>query len=108
MLKRKIQNLEKGKVVSETEFLLKELEQMLEQALEHTTTHKESEEECGEEVNTREKLPKCGPEVPAGSSLENHCEEECLIIDGRRLKAGECIENITKKFKEIDALMSEF
>uniref|UniRef100_A0A8C2RYN4 Zinc finger CW-type PWWP domain protein 2 n=1 Tax=Capra hircus TaxID=9925 RepID=A0A8C2RYN4_CAPHI len=95
-------------VVSETEFLLKELEQMLEQALEHTTTHKESEEECGEEVNTREKLPKCGPEVPAGSSLENHCEEECLIIDGRRLKAGECIENITKKFKEIDALMSEF
>lgn len=95
-------------VVSETEFLLKELEQMLEQALEHTTTHKESEEECGEEVKTREKLPKCGPEVPAGSSLENHCEEECLIIDGRRLKAGECIENITKKFKEIDALMSEF
>nr|XP_005889365.1 PREDICTED: zinc finger CW-type PWWP domain protein 2-like [Bos mutus] len=94
-------------VVSETEFLLKELEQMLEQALEHTTTQREFEEECGEEVNTGEKLPKCGPEVPAGSSLENHCEEDCLIIDGRRLKAGECIENITKKFKEIDALMSE-
>ncbi|XP_070633401.1 zinc finger CW-type PWWP domain protein 2 isoform X3 [Bos indicus] len=106
-LKRKIPNLEKGKVVSETEFLLKELEQMLEQALEHTTTQREFEEECGEEVNTGEKLPKCGPEVPAGSSLENHCEEDCLIIDGRRLKAGECIENITKKFKEIDALMSE-
>uniref|UniRef100_A0A8B9WZQ5 Zinc finger CW-type PWWP domain protein 2 n=1 Tax=Bos mutus grunniens TaxID=30521 RepID=A0A8B9WZQ5_BOSMU len=94
-------------VVSETEFLLKELEQMLEQVLEHTTTQREFEEECGEEVNTGEKLPKCGPEVPAGSSLENHCEEDCLIIDGRRLKAGECIENITKKFKEIDALMSE-
>ncbi|XP_055413705.1 zinc finger CW-type PWWP domain protein 2 isoform X4 [Bubalus kerabau] len=108
ILKRKIPNLEKGKVVSETEFLLKELEQMLEQALEHTTTQREFEEECGEEVNTGEKLPKCGPEVPAGSSLENHCEEDCLIIDGRRLKAGECIENITKKFKEIDALMSEF
>ncbi|XP_065788982.1 zinc finger CW-type PWWP domain protein 2 [Muntiacus reevesi] len=95
-------------VVSETEFLLKELEQMLEQALEHTATQKKSEEELGEEANIGEKLPKCGPEVPAGSSLENHCEEDCLIIDGRRLKAGECIENITKKFKEIDALMSEF
>ncbi|KAB0363833.1 hypothetical protein FD754_007989 [Muntiacus muntjak] len=95
-------------VVSEAEFLLKELEQMLEQALEHTATQKKSEEELGEEANIGEKLPKCGPEVPAGSSLENHCEEDCLIIDGRRLKAGECIENITKKFKEIDALMSEF
>uniref|UniRef100_A0A8C6FV29 Zinc finger CW-type and PWWP domain containing 2 n=1 Tax=Moschus moschiferus TaxID=68415 RepID=A0A8C6FV29_MOSMO len=95
-------------VVSETEFLLKELEQMLEQSLEHRTTHKESEEEHGEKVNTGEKLPKCGPEVPAGSSLQKHCEEDCLIIDGQRLKAGECIENITKKFKEIDALMSEF
>uniref|UniRef100_A0A8B9YQ77 Zinc finger CW-type PWWP domain protein 2 n=1 Tax=Bos mutus grunniens TaxID=30521 RepID=A0A8B9YQ77_BOSMU len=58
-------------------------------------------------VVAKKRLPKCGPEVPAGSSLENHCEEDCLIIDGRRLKAGECIENITKKFKEIDALMSE-
>ena len=41
-----------------------------------------------------------------GSSLENHCEEDYLVIDGLRLKAGECIENITNKFKEIDALMS--
>lgn len=43
-------------VVSETEFLLKELEQMLEQALEHTTTQRQFEEECGEEVNTGEKV----------------------------------------------------
>ncbi|XP_031796116.1 zinc finger CW-type PWWP domain protein 2 [Sarcophilus harrisii] len=39
---------------------------------------------------------------------ENQYEEDCLIIDGVSLKTGECIENITDKFKEIDALMSEF
>lgn len=42
------------------------------------------------------------------SPFENHYEEDCLVIDGIKLKAGECIENITNKFKEIDALMSEF
>ncbi|KAJ8794780.1 hypothetical protein J1605_002945 [Eschrichtius robustus] len=93
-------------VVSETELLLKELEQMLEQALEPTAAPDESEGERGEETDTGEKLSKCGPEAPVGSSLENHCEEDYLVIDGLRLKAGECIENITKKFKEIDALMS--
>ncbi|XP_057554058.1 zinc finger CW-type PWWP domain protein 2 isoform X2 [Hippopotamus amphibius kiboko] len=95
-------------VVSETELLLKELEQMLEQALEPTATPDEYEEEHREEANTGEKLPKCGPEASASSSLENHCEEDYLVIDGLRLNAGECIENITNKFKEIDALMSEF
>ncbi|KAM9076500.1 zinc finger CW-type PWWP domain protein 2 isoform 2-T2 [Megaptera novaeangliae] len=93
-------------VVSETELLLKELEQMLEQALEPTAAPDESEGERGEETDTGEKLSKCGPEAPVGSSLENHCEEDYLVIDGLRLKAGECIENITNKFKEIDALMS--
>ncbi|XP_012587524.1 PREDICTED: zinc finger CW-type PWWP domain protein 2 [Condylura cristata] len=93
-------------VVSETEILLKELEQMLQQALEPTTPDG-YEEECGEEINMEEKLPKCAPEAPVGSPLENHCEENCLVIDGMTLKAGECIENITDKFKEIDALMSE-
>nr|XP_054360448.1 zinc finger CW-type PWWP domain protein 2 isoform X2 [Mirounga angustirostris] len=89
-------------VVSETEAMLKELEQMLQQALEPTAAPDESEEEREEE------LPKCNPEVPAGSPFENHYEEDYLVIDGIKLKAGECIENITNKFKEIDALMSEF
>ena len=53
-------------------------------------------------------LSKCNPEVPACSPFENHYEEDYLVIDGIKLKAGECIENITNKFKEIDALMSEF
>uniref|UniRef100_A0A673T7E3 Zinc finger CW-type and PWWP domain containing 2 n=2 Tax=Suricata suricatta TaxID=37032 RepID=A0A673T7E3_SURSU len=95
-------------VVSETEVLLKELEQMLEQALEPTGASDESEEECGEEVNTGGKLSTCSSEVPAGGPFENHSEEDYLIIDGIKLKAGECIESITNKFKEIDALMSEF
>ncbi|XP_034849302.1 zinc finger CW-type PWWP domain protein 2 [Mirounga leonina] len=95
-------------VVSETEAMLKELEQMLQQALEPTAAPDESEEEREEEVNAGAKLPKCNPEVPAGSPFENHYEEDYLVIDGIKLKAGECIENITNKFKEIDALMSEF
>lgn len=53
-------------------------------------------------------LSKCSPEAPVGSPFGNHCEEDYLVIDGMKLKAGECIENITDKFKEIDALMSEF
>uniref|UniRef100_A0A2K5VET7 Zinc finger CW-type and PWWP domain containing 2 n=1 Tax=Macaca fascicularis TaxID=9541 RepID=A0A2K5VET7_MACFA len=95
-------------VVSETEVLLKELEQMLQQALQPTVTPDGSEEGYGEEINTGEKLSKCSPEAPAGNLFENHCEEDYLVIDGIKLKAGECIEDITNKFKEIDALMSEF
>nr|XP_044610218.1 zinc finger CW-type PWWP domain protein 2 isoform X1 [Equus asinus] len=94
-------------VVSETEVLLKELEQMLQQALEPTATPDESEEEYREEINTAEKLSKCSSEAPAGSPFENHYEEDYLVIDGIKLKAGECIQNITNMFKEIDALMSE-
>ncbi|XP_047386599.1 zinc finger CW-type PWWP domain protein 2 isoform X3 [Sciurus carolinensis] len=108
ILKRKGPNLGKGKVVSETEVLLKELEQMLQQALEPTATPDESEEECEEEINAGEKLSKCIPEAPASSPFQNQHEEDYLVIDGMKLRAGECIENITNKFKEIDALMSEF
>nr|KAF6421550.1 zinc finger CW-type and PWWP domain containing 2 [Molossus molossus] len=122
-------------VVSETEVLLKELEQMLQQTLEPTATSDESGEEHGEEINTGAKqmcvcLSPCGsaqcfqpcsssfqshsqlskwrPEASANILFESHCEEDYLVIDGIKLKAGECIENITNKFKEIDALMSEF
>lgn len=48
------------------------------------------------------------PEASASNPSESHCEEDYVVIDGIKLKAGECIENITNKFKEIDALMSEF
>ncbi|XP_060036442.1 zinc finger CW-type PWWP domain protein 2 isoform X1 [Erinaceus europaeus] len=96
-------------VVSETENLLNELEQMLQQALEPTATPNLSEEGHGEEIHSEEKLPtKCSPKHPTGSPSENLYEEDYLVIDGIKLKAGECIDNITNKFKEIDALMSEF
>nr|XP_023417486.1 zinc finger CW-type PWWP domain protein 2 [Cavia porcellus] len=95
-------------VVSETEGLLNELEQMLQQALEPTAAPEKSEQEHREEINPGEKLHKCYPEVSAGNPFQDHPEEDYLVIDGVKLKAGECIENITNKFKEIDALMSEF
>ncbi|KAF5921817.1 hypothetical protein HPG69_012990 [Diceros bicornis minor] len=65
-------------VVSETEVLLKELEQMLQQALEPTATPDESEEEHGKEINTGEKSSKCSSEAPAGSPFENQYEEDYL------------------------------
>ncbi|XP_054451731.1 zinc finger CW-type PWWP domain protein 2 [Pteronotus mesoamericanus] len=99
---------EENMVVSETEVLLKELEQMLQQALEPTVPPDESDEDRGEPVNTGEKFSQWSPEASASSPSENPCEEDCVVIDGIKLKAGECIENITNKFKEIDALMSEF
>ncbi|XP_004634281.1 zinc finger CW-type PWWP domain protein 2 [Octodon degus] len=95
-------------VVSETEGLLKELEQMLQQAQEPAAAPGESEQEQGEEINSGEKLLKCSPEASAGTSFQNYHEEDYLVIDGIKLKTGECIENITNNFKEIDALMSEF
>uniref|UniRef100_A0A8C2V169 Zinc finger CW-type and PWWP domain containing 2 n=1 Tax=Chinchilla lanigera TaxID=34839 RepID=A0A8C2V169_CHILA len=95
-------------VVSETEGLLKELEQMLQQALDPTAAPDESEQEHGEEINPGQKSHKCGPEASAGNLCQNQHEEDYLVIDGMKLKTGECIENITNKFKEIDALMSEF
>ncbi|XP_060036443.1 zinc finger CW-type PWWP domain protein 2 isoform X2 [Erinaceus europaeus] len=108
-LKRESPKLEKKEVVSETENLLNELEQMLQQALEPTATPNLSEEGHGEEIHSEEKLPtKCSPKHPTGSPSENLYEEDYLVIDGIKLKAGECIDNITNKFKEIDALMSEF
>ncbi|XP_036926644.1 zinc finger CW-type PWWP domain protein 2 [Sturnira hondurensis] len=95
-------------VVSETEVLLKELEQMLQQALEPTPPADETEQEHGELINTGGKPSRGHPEASASGLSENHCEEDYVVIDGIKLKAGECIENITNKFKEIDALMSEF
>ncbi|XP_029422895.1 zinc finger CW-type PWWP domain protein 2 [Nannospalax galili] len=114
-LKRSVENicshealLTETMVVSETEDLLKELEKMLQQAQEPAGAPDESEKEHGEETCAGEKLSQHSPEVPAGSPFQSYNEEDCLVIDGERLEAGECIESITNKFKEIDALMSEF
>ncbi|KAM5280533.1 zinc finger CW-type PWWP domain protein 2 [Ctenodactylus gundi] len=95
-------------VVSETEVLLEELEEMLQQTLEPTVTPTGLEEKHGEVVNAEEELLKCSPEAPASIPSQDHHEEDYLVIDGIKLKAGECIENITNRFKEIDALMSGF
>lgn len=43
-----------------------------------------------------------------GSPMENYTHEDCIIIDGIAFRAGECIENVTDKFKEIESLMAEF
>ncbi|XP_036864498.2 RNA-binding motif, single-stranded-interacting protein 3 isoform X8 [Manis javanica] len=95
-------------VVSETEMLLKEVEQMLQHVQELPAAPDEWEEEHREEINTGTKFSKCSPGAVAGSPFENHYEEDYLVIDGIKLKVEECIETITNKFKEIDALMSEF
>ncbi|XP_057347388.1 zinc finger CW-type PWWP domain protein 2 isoform X5 [Manis pentadactyla] len=108
ILKKKNPNSEKGKVVSETEMLLKEVEQMLQRVQELPAAPDEWEEEHREEINTGTKFSKCSPGAVAGSPFENHYEEDYLVIDGIKLKVEECIETITNKFKEIDALMSEF
>ncbi|XP_069854607.1 zinc finger CW-type PWWP domain protein 2 [Dipodomys merriami] len=94
-------------VVTETEILLKELEKMLQQALEPTSMPDGSKGEK-EEINTGDKLSECGLGALESSSCQIHQEDDCVVIDGIKLKAGECIEKITNKFKEIDALMSEF
>ncbi|XP_051029547.1 zinc finger CW-type PWWP domain protein 2 [Phodopus roborovskii] len=88
-----------NKVVSETERLLKELEQMLEQAQEPIAWAGGA---------GRAQLYRCSPEAPPGSPFQSYCEEDCFMIDGTELKAEECIENITNNFKKIDALISEF
>ncbi|XP_057347387.1 zinc finger CW-type PWWP domain protein 2 isoform X4 [Manis pentadactyla] len=97
-----------NQVVSETEMLLKEVEQMLQRVQELPAAPDEWEEEHREEINTGTKFSKCSPGAVAGSPFENHYEEDYLVIDGIKLKVEECIETITNKFKEIDALMSEF
>uniref|UniRef100_A0A8D0HPP1 Zinc finger CW-type and PWWP domain containing 2 n=1 Tax=Sphenodon punctatus TaxID=8508 RepID=A0A8D0HPP1_SPHPU len=52
-------------------------------------------------------VTKCSIEITEESSVENCTQEDCIIIDGIAFRTGECIENITDKFKEIDSLMAE-
>ncbi|XP_074842229.1 zinc finger CW-type PWWP domain protein 2 [Carettochelys insculpta] len=100
--------LSKGNLtVSETEVILKELEEILRCVADPFKTSGGSYGN-GEGKDTGEKVTKCSTESTEGSPVENYTQEDCIIIDGIPFKAGECIENITNKFKEIDSLMSEF
>ncbi|XP_034615275.1 zinc finger CW-type PWWP domain protein 2 [Trachemys scripta elegans] len=94
-------------VVSETEVILKDLEQILRRVADPLKTA------CGlygngEGKDTGEKVTKCSTESTEGSPMENYTQEDCIIIDGLAFRAGECIENISNTFKEIDSLMAEF
>ncbi|XP_043823416.1 zinc finger CW-type PWWP domain protein 2 [Dromiciops gliroides] len=99
--------LKENIVVSETEEILKDLEQMLQEAEEPVKKSGESNAH-GYEIHAEGKVSLCSTETPEEILCENQCEEDCLIIDGIPFRTGECIESISDKFKEIDALMSEF
>ncbi|XP_072507228.1 zinc finger CW-type PWWP domain protein 2 isoform X2 [Notamacropus eugenii] len=99
--------LKENIVVSETEDILKDLEQMLQEAGEPVKNFGESGAH-GNETHAEGKVSLCNTETSEEILCENQCEEDCLIIDGVPFRTGECIESITDKFKEIDALMSEF
>ncbi|XP_068944648.1 zinc finger CW-type PWWP domain protein 2 isoform X2 [Petaurus breviceps papuanus] len=95
------------RVVSETEDMLKDLEQMLQETGESMKTFGESDTH-GDEIHAEGKVSLCNTETSEEILCENQCKEDYLIIDGVPFRTGECIESITDKFKEIDALMSEF
>ncbi|XP_029139122.1 zinc finger CW-type PWWP domain protein 2 [Protobothrops mucrosquamatus] len=94
--------------VTETEIILKDLDQILSQVL---VTSKPFLESSGnrEDNNEREEVLNCSLEASEESRLmEINTEEDCIIIDGKAFMAGECIESITEQFKEIDYLMADF
>ncbi|XP_007505271.2 zinc finger CW-type PWWP domain protein 2 [Monodelphis domestica] len=99
--------LKENMVVSETEDVLKDLEQMLKEAEEPVKTFGEADA-YGNEIQAGRKVSLCNTEASEDIPCENQFEEDCLIIDGIAFRTGECIEDITDKFKEIDALMSQF
>nr|XP_008119730.1 PREDICTED: zinc finger CW-type PWWP domain protein 2 [Anolis carolinensis] len=94
-------------VLSETEVILKDLDQILKHVAD---TFKPSFESFadGEDNDLREKVTNCCTEFTEKKPMEINTQEDCVIIDGKTLKAGECIESITDRFKEIDSLMAEF
>ncbi|XP_051819428.1 zinc finger CW-type PWWP domain protein 2 [Antechinus flavipes] len=99
--------LKENIVVSETEDILRDLLQMLEEVGEPVKTFGESYAH-GNEIHAEGKVSLYNTETSEEILCENQYEEDCLIIDGVSFRTGECIESITDKFKEIDALMSEF
>ncbi|XP_034259857.1 zinc finger CW-type PWWP domain protein 2 [Pantherophis guttatus] len=98
----------KSLVVTETKIILKDLDQILSQVLVTSKPSVESSEN-GEDNNEREEILNCCLEASEERRpMEISTEEDCIIIDGKALVAGECIENITEQFKEIDYLMADF
>ncbi|KAF7247641.1 Zinc finger CW-type PWWP domain protein 2 [Varanus komodoensis] len=94
-------------VVSETEIILKDLDQILK----HVAAISEPSSRSfvdGEDNNVREEVTSCCMEFTEKRPMEINTQEDCIIIDGKAFKAGECIESITDRFKEIDSLMAEF
>ncbi|XP_025028847.1 zinc finger CW-type PWWP domain protein 2 [Python bivittatus] len=94
-------------VVTETEIILKDLDKILNQVV---VTSKPSESSGdGEDNNETEEILNCCTEVSEERRpMEINTQEDCIIIDGKAFKAGECIESITEQFKEIDSLMANF
>ncbi|XP_062983615.1 zinc finger CW-type PWWP domain protein 2 [Elgaria multicarinata webbii] len=94
-------------VVSETEIILKDLDQILK----HVAATSEPSFESfvdGEDNDVREEVANCCMEFTEKRPMEIHTQEDCIIIDGKAFKAGECIESIADRFKEIESLMAEF
>ncbi|XP_054846816.1 zinc finger CW-type PWWP domain protein 2 [Eublepharis macularius] len=94
-------------VISETEIILKDLDQILKHV--GTPSKPASESFVDRENNiVKEKVAHCCTEFTEKGPMEINTQEDCIIIDGKAFKAGECIESITDRFKEIDSLMAEF
>ncbi|XP_060637868.2 zinc finger CW-type PWWP domain protein 2 [Anolis sagrei] len=94
-------------VLSETEVILKDLDRILKHVADSSKPSFKSFAD-GEDKNLREKVTNCCTEFTEKRPMEINTQEDCIIIDGKALKAGECIESITDRFKEIDSLMAEF
>ncbi|XP_077159580.1 zinc finger CW-type PWWP domain protein 2 isoform X2 [Paroedura picta] len=94
-------------VLSETEIILKDLDQILEHVAASSKPAFESFV-AREDNNVKEQVSNCCMAFTAKGPMEINTQEDCIIIDGKAFKAGECIESITDRFKEIDSLMAEF
>ncbi|XP_061442398.1 zinc finger CW-type PWWP domain protein 2 isoform X2 [Rhineura floridana] len=94
-------------VVSETEIILKDLDQIIKHIAAPSSPSFASFVD-GENNHVREEVANCCLQLTEKRPMEISTQEDCIIIDGKAFKAGECIESITDRFKEIDSLMAEF
>ncbi|XP_060137038.1 zinc finger CW-type PWWP domain protein 2 [Zootoca vivipara] len=91
----------------ETEMILKELDHILQRVAAPSYASLASFVD-GENNNGREEVANFCLEYSEKRPMEINAQEDCIIIDGKAFKAGECIESITDRFKEIESLMAEF
>ncbi|XP_072859536.2 zinc finger CW-type PWWP domain protein 2 [Pogona vitticeps] len=94
-------------VLSETEIILKDLDQFLMHVADSSKSSFKSFVD-GKDNNGRDEVAKCCMAFTEKRPMEINTLEDSIIIDGKAFKAEECIENITDRFKEIDSLMAEF